>query len=98
MGTRKNSFVKLSTLRYAAKNSRSRIIAFSGGHGRPLHMRFHFGAIPASPDFVPDDVSLRTHGTPTDTPREPDVAPRDPPAPADDNPPPPDGSQIRFEL
>ena len=50
------------------------------------------------PDFVPDDVSLRTHGTPTDTPREPDVAPRDPPAPTDDNPPPPDGSQIRFEL
>ena len=26
----------------------------SGGHGTPLHMRLHFGAIPISPDFTPD--------------------------------------------
>jgi len=50
------------------------------------------------PDFVPDDVALRTHGTPSNTPGETQVAPGDAPEPADDNPAAPGGSQITFEL
>jgi hypothetical protein len=50
------------------------------------------------PDFVTDDVALRTHGTPSNTPMETDVGAGDPPPAADDNPPAPDGSQITFEL
>jgi len=49
------------------------------------------------PDFVADDVALRTHGSPSNMTPEAD-APGTPPTTTDDDSPPPEGSQIRFEL
>ena len=50
------------------------------------------------PDFVPDDVAIRTHGIQSDPPQLPDVVPGDPPAPPEERPRPPDSAQITFEL
>ena len=49
------------------------------------------------PDFVADDVALRTHGSPSNMTPEAE-APGTPPTTTDDDSPPPEGSQIRFEL
>ena len=50
------------------------------------------------PDFVPDDVAIRTHGIQSDPPQLPDVVPGDPPAPPEERRRPPDSAQITFEL
>jgi len=50
------------------------------------------------PDFVADDVALRTDGIQSNMTPEAEAALGTPPTPADDDPLPPQGSQIRFEL
>jgi len=50
------------------------------------------------PDFVPDDVALRTGGTPTNEPPGPDPASGGSPVRPDDEAPRSETSQITFEL
>ena len=50
------------------------------------------------PDFVPDDVAIRTHGIQNNAPVGAGIPPDDTPPLPESAPPAPDGPQITFEL